>query len=243
MIVGESELGIEIVIYEGAKDLDCLKHLDVSNIKKLYVAMHKPVSLKFLKDFISLKQLTLSGSLKNPAPISDCRTIEYLSIHGSTIDSLDFIAALPLKLLSLEDIKTRIERLVIPNIPTLEDLSLSGVHKVGDLDFLSDFKGLRSLSLSWLKSKRLFDFTKLSELESLYFYRMLHLTDITALATVPALNMLTFIETPKIKMKELTVVSKIKSLQKLNISYINENPNSYKRFIEELGQGDLLSDN
>lgn len=241
MITSSEELGTEVHIYE-PKDLEQLSEINIPETDRLYLHICKPVSLKFLKDFSNLKQLIIRGSLKNPAPIAQCTTVEKLLIGGTTIDSLDFAANLPLKTLGLEDIKTRVDRLIIPNIPTLENLGLAGVHKVGDLDFLSDFTELRKLTLSWLKTKRLFDFSKLSHLECLVIYRMLHLTSIKELATIPALNLLAITETPKLKMQELNVAAHIKSLEKLHISYITENPNSYKRYVQEIGLGHLLQD-
>jgi hypothetical protein len=242
MIVGKTEeLGIEIAI-DGTKDLDCLKELDIAVIDKLFLHMYKPISLKFLKDFPNLKQLLIVGSLKNLEFIAQCSTIEELALQNGTIDSLDFTLNLSLKKLVLENIKTRVDRLEIPNIPTLENLGLSGIHKVGDLDFLSDFIGLRELTLSWLKAKRLFDFSNLRHLECLYMYRMLHLTNIKELSTASALNFLSITETPKLKMQELKVVANMKSLEKLHIPFITENPNSYKRYVQELGYGNLLYD-
>jgi hypothetical protein len=240
-MISSDELGIEIEIYE-SKDLEQLSEINIPEIDKLYLHICKPVSLKFLKEFTNLKQLIIVGSIKNPAPIAQCTTVEKLMIGGTAIDSLDFAAALPLKQLSLENVKTRIDRLVIPNISTLEHLGLTGVHKVGELDFLSDFAGLRELTLSWLKTKRLFDFSKLKHLERLVMYRMLHLTNIKELATAPVLNFLSITETPKLKMQELNVAANIKSLEKLNISYITENPNSYKRYVQEIGLEHLLQE-
>ena len=243
MIVGVTEqLGTEIEICEGAKDLNCLKDLNVSEIEKLFLNIHKPVSLKFLKDFTNLKQLLVAGSIKNPESISQCLSIENLAIQGATIDSLDFATVLPLKQLSLEDVKTRVDKLVIPNIPSLEHLGLAGVHKVGDLDFLGDFTGLRTLTLSWLKTKKLFNFIKLVHLERLVMYRMLHLTSIKELATATALNFLAITETPKLKMQELNVAANMKKLEKLHISYITANPNSYIQYVKEIGLGHLLYD-
>lgn len=241
MITLSKELGTEIHIHE-SKDLKQLSELNIPEIDRLYVHAYKPVSLKFLREFTSLKDLCIRGSIKNPSPIAECRTVERLSIGGTTIDSLDFAETLPLKTLSLEIVKTRVDRLVIPNIPTLEHLGLTGVHKVGDLDFLSDFIGLRTLDLLWLKTKRLFDFSKLLHLERLVMYRMLHLTSIKELATASALNFLAITETPKLKMQELKVAANMKSLEKLHISGITENPNSYKRYVQEIGQGHLLCD-
>ena len=239
MITSSDELGTEIHIYE-PKDLEQVPEINIPETDRLYLHICKPVSLKFLKEFTNLKELMIRGSLKNPAPIAQCTTIEKLSIGGTTIDSLDFATTLPLKTLSLEDVKTRVDRLVIPNIPTLEHLGLTGVHKVGDLDFLSDFTGLRTLMLSWLKTKRLFDFSRLPHLERLEMYRMLHLTSIRELATASALKFLSITETPKLKMQELKVIAAMKSLEKLHIPYITENPNSYKRYVQEIGSGHLL---
>ena len=241
MITPSDELGTEIHIYE-SKDLEQISEINASETDRLYLHICKPVSLKFLKEFTTLKELFIRGSIKNPVPIAQCTTIEKLMIGSTTIDNLDFATALPLKILGFEDVKTRVDRLIIPNIPTLESLGIAGVHKVGDLDFLSDFVGLRELYLSWLKTKKLFDFSKLQRLERLSMYRMLHLTSIKELATAtaPALNFLSIIETPKVKMQELNVMAKIKSLEKLHISFITENPNSYKRYIQEIGLGHLL---
>ena len=55
------------------------------------------------------------------------------------------------------------------------DIAIDGTK---DLDFLSDFIGLRELTLSWLKTKRLFNFFNLQYLERLHMYRTLHLTSI-----------------------------------------------------------------
>ena len=91
--------------------------------------------------------------MKNLELIAQCSTIEELATQNGTIDGLDFTLKFPLEKLVLDNIKTRVDKLVIPNISTLESFGLSGVHKVGDLDFLSNFIGLRELTLSWLKTK------------------------------------------------------------------------------------------
>lgn len=225
-----------------AKDLECLKNIDVQNVEKLNLSIHKPISLKFLKDFKNLKELVVAGSLKNHTPIALCTNLESLGIIGTTIDSLDFICDLSLKWLALEDIKSKVERLEIPNLPTIEYLGLRKVSKIHDLDFLAEFMFLRHLTFGELKSTHLFSFSKLEKLETLHLYKMKHLTNISELETAKNLKELIIMEnTPKLKISELSIVSKIKNLEKLNIDYITENnPNAYKKYIKEIGFEHLL---
>lgn len=172
---------LEIEISNGVKDLNILKDRDLSEIKELMLIFFKLVSLKFLKNFKNLERLTLGGSIKDFSPVSECLTLKELQISGGSLESLDFIKNLSIKTLTIDTFKSKTKELTIPNIKSLEKLNISEVPGIVDLSFLSEFETLQSLTLFHLKSKKLFDFSKLTNLKDLSLISMNHLANLAEL--------------------------------------------------------------
>ena len=181
---------LEIEIFNGVKDLDILKDRDLSEIKELMLIFFKPISLKFLKDFKNLERLTLSGSIKDFSPVSECLTLKELQISGGNLENLDFIENLLIKSLIVDTFKSKTKEMTIPNVKSLERLDISEVPSIIDLIFLSDFETLQSLTLFHLKSKKLFDFSNLSNLQNLSLISMNHLGSLTELKNAKSIEKL-----------------------------------------------------
>ncbi|MFB9077944.1 hypothetical protein ACFFLS_04660 [Flavobacterium procerum] len=184
----KSKLEIEI---NGAKDIAFLKNSNLDDIEDLSLLIYTPVSLRFLKNFKNLKRLLIAGSIKDYSPVSGCTTLETLHISTSgAIDNLDFIKPLSIKTLELECFRTKAKPFIIPNLETIESLSISSVSAIADLSFLSEFTNLEKLFLFEQQSKVLFGFTKLKKLEVLHLTNMFHLKNFQELKTIPQLETL-----------------------------------------------------
>lgn len=181
---------LEIEVVNGAKDLDFLKNIDKSLVEELSLFIFKPISLRFLKDFTGLKNLMISGSVKDFRPLTDCISLKSLYLSGGTIDSLEFLADLSLTSLTLENFRSNVAELHIPELHTLQEIKLSKVAKIADLAFLSSFAKLNRINLFELNSKKLFDFTPLKNLRFLEICNMFHLKDFNALKTLGHLDLL-----------------------------------------------------
>jgi hypothetical protein len=182
---------LEIEVYDGVKDVSFIENIDLDKIEHLLIILHKSISIKFLNKFKNLKELVLGGSIKDYAPVSNCLSLERLCISSrGKIDNLDFIKQLYIKELSLEGIRPGVDNLIIPNVKTIEDISISNVSKMTDLDFLSDFTQLKTLSLFEFKAKKLFDFSKMKNLTKLSIINMFHLINFEELKTIKNLDKL-----------------------------------------------------
>ncbi|MBW1657934.1 Imm26 family immunity protein [Flavobacterium quisquiliarum] len=177
----KSILDIEI---NSAKDIAFLKDINLDEIEDLRLYVFCPIPLRFLKNFKNLNRLLIGGSVKDYSPVSDCTTLEtlYISTSGA-IDNLDFIKPLSIKTLELECFRTKAKPFIIPNLETIESLSISSVSAIVDLSFLSEFANLKKLSLFEQQSKVLFDFTKLKKLQVLHLTNMFHLKNFQELKT------------------------------------------------------------
>ncbi|MGJ1432360.1 hypothetical protein ACR79M_13630 [Sphingobacterium spiritivorum] len=181
---------LEIEISNGVKDLDILKDRDLSEIKDLMLIFFKPISLKFLKNFTNLERLTLSGSIKDFSPVSECLTLRELQISGGSLENLDFIKSLSIKSLTIDTFKSKTKDFTVPNIKSLEKLVISEVPCIVDLTFLSEFESLKSLMLFHLKSKNLFNFSKLTNLKDVSLVSMNYLSGLSALKDAKGLEQL-----------------------------------------------------
>lgn len=171
---------LEIEISNGVKDLDILKDRDLSEIKDLMLIFFKPISLKFLRNFTNLERLTLAGSIKDFSIVSECSTLKELQISGGSLENLDFIKNLSIKSLTIDTFRSK-KNFTIPNVKSLESLTITEVPCIVDLSFLSEFETLQSLTLFHLKSKNLFDFSRLTNLKDLSLISMNHLKSLKEL--------------------------------------------------------------
>ncbi|QQT24641.1 hypothetical protein [Sphingobacterium spiritivorum] len=181
---------LEIEISNGVKDLDILKDRGLSEIKDLMLIFFKPISLKFLKNFTHLERLTLSGSIKDFSPVSECLTLRELQISGGSLENLDFIKSLSIKSLTIDTFKSKTKDFTVPNIKSLEKLVISEVPCIVDLTFLSEFESLKSLMLFHLKSKNLFNFSKLTNLKDVSLVSMNYLSGLSELKDAKGLEQL-----------------------------------------------------
>lgn len=218
---------LEIEVLDGAKDLEILESTDLNKIDDLSLFIFKPVSVRFLKKFKNLKKLMISGSVKDLSPVGDCTSLDTLYLSGP-VDRLDFIQSLSIKTLKLEGIKSKVDILVIPNIGSLENIVISSVSKIVDLSFLADFVDLKTISLFELKSKKLFDFSRLKKLKQISLTNMFHLQSLEELKSIQNLETLDihhFFVNRKmkidIKSELLKVVDDLKNIKKIRLK-INE---------------------
>lgn len=229
---------LEIEISNGTKDLDILKNRDLSEIKELMLIFFKPLSIKFLKDFKNLERLTLAGSIKDFSPVSECSTLKELQISGGSLENLDFIKNLSIKSLTIDIFKSKTKTFIIPNIKSLESLTISEVPCIDNLSFLSEFETLQRLTLFHLKSKILFDFSRLTNLKDLSLISMNHLKNLMELKDAKNLEKLCITDQrfgaskPKINAKAelLKILPNLKDLKSLTLDDKTNLP-SIKTFI------------
>ncbi len=181
---------LEIEMNEGLKDLEILKAIDLDEVEEFNIYFWKPLSLRFLKDFKNLKKLMIVGRVKDFSHVSNCSSLEELYISGGPVNSLDFIKSLSIHTLRLEQIRSDTDSFIIPNLKTLEYIAISTASKIVDLSFLSEFSQIKKLSFYDLKSKNLFDFSKLTNLQTVTLTNMFHLKNFSELSTLQTLNSL-----------------------------------------------------
>ncbi|WP_104383071.1 hypothetical protein [Sphingobacterium sp. HMA12] len=182
------ELTIEI---NSAKDLDFLKDQPIDQIEKLELFFYTNISLKFIEKIRNLRCLSIAGSVKDLSPLANCQSLQLLSISNrGAVNTLDFVQGMELVSLRLEGFTSKIDHLSVPHLPSLRNLEISSVSKMGDLSFLRDFSGLERIALFELNSKKLFDFAKLDQLSELRLTNMFQLKDLAELKTIPKLKTL-----------------------------------------------------
>ncbi|MBC9929975.1 hypothetical protein [Chitinophaga qingshengii] len=174
-----------------AKDIDVLKTHPIDEIDRLNLYIYSSISLKFLQQLKHLKSLMVSGAVKDLSPISQCTSLEELTIScKGAINTLDFIRDLSLVSLRLEGFTSKIDNLTVPYLPSLKNIEISAVSKINDLAFLGGFSNIERIVLFELNSTALFDFSALNRLKELRLTNMFHLKDLSELVTIKQLDKL-----------------------------------------------------
>ncbi|WP_286859687.1 MULTISPECIES: hypothetical protein [Sphingobacterium] len=225
------ELAIEI---NSAKDLDILKEQPIEQIEKLELFFYTSISLKFIEKITNLQHLSIAGSIKDLSPLANCKSLKqmFISTKGA-VNTLDFVEELELESLRLEGFTSKSDHLTIPHLPSLRNLEISSVSKMGDLSFLRDFSGLERIALFELNSKKLIDFAKLDQLVELRLTNMFQLKDLADLKTIPKLNTLyihEFFINKKIKIDRKNELLKIVAdLKQIDEIVLTINGESFRR--------------
>lgn len=225
------ELAIEI---NSAKDLDVLNDQPIDQIEKLELFFYTNISLKFIEKIRNLRSVLIAGSVKDLSPLANCKSLKqlFISTRGA-VNTLDFVQELELESLRLESFTSKSDHLIIPHLPSLQNLEISSVSKMGDLSFLHDFSGLKRIALFELNSKKLVDFAKFDQLGELRLTNMFQLKDLAELKTIPKLNTLyihEFFINKKIKIDRKNELLKIiADLEQIDEIILTINGESYRR--------------
>ena len=181
-----------------------------------------------------MRSVLIAGSVKDLSPLANCKSLKqlFISMKG-TVNTLDFVQGMGLESLRLESFTSKSDHLVIPHLPSLQNLEISSVSKMGDLSFLHDFSGLKRIALFELNSKKLVDFAKLDQLGELRLTNMFHLKDLADLKTITKLNALyihEFFINKKIKIDRKNELLKIiADLKQIDEIILTINGESYRR--------------
>ncbi|MGE8241755.1 MAG: hypothetical protein ACN6PD_03525, partial [Sphingobacterium sp.] len=178
----------------------------------------------------NLRSVLIAGSVKDLSPLANCKSLKqlFISMKGA-VNTLDFVQGMGLESLRLESFTSKSDHLVIPHLPSLQNLEISSVSKMGDLSFLHDFSGLKRIALFELNSKKLVDFAKLDQLGELRLTNMFQLKDLTDLKTITKLNALyihEFFINKKIKNELLKIIADLKQIDEIILTINGE---SYRR--------------
>jgi hypothetical protein len=181
-------------MWDRLSSLDGLRHLP-ADLDALGIGTTKrPMSLAGLARFGRLRWLAVEGRHRDVEVIGGLHTLESLMLRSVPLEdlallrSLDKLTSLDLKLGGTTDLR------LLPRVGRLERLEIWQVRGLSDVSPIGEVRTLRSLFLQALPRVRTLPaFEALTALRDVTLHTMKGVTDLTPLATAPALETLSLI--------------------------------------------------
>jgi hypothetical protein len=181
-------------MWDRLASLDGLRHLP-AELEQLGIGQTKrPMSLAGLARFSRLRWLAIEGRHHDLATIAGLTSLETLHLRSVPLDdlslltSLDRLISLDLKLGGTADLG------LLPRVGHLERLEIWRIRGLADVSAIGDVTTLRWLFLEALPQVRVLpDLARLGELRTVTLHTMRGVTDLTPLASAPALESMSLI--------------------------------------------------
>ena len=207
----------------GIHNLDSFAFLDAINprINALWLAQtkSKKPGLSHLSRFKNLQSLCLAGQQKKIETVSQLTSLEKLTLISITLESLDLVRTLPLLNsfdLSLGGTK---DLSALTSMTTLKNLELWKILGLDNIEVLSSLIGLETILLQSLtRVASLPSLEKLVNLRKIVLDDMKGLTDISALATAPALSELSHFSS-RLPIEEYLLLLRKGTLKTANVGF------------------------
>jgi internalin A len=213
---------VQLYVYgRASRDLDFLRYF--STLRRLQVALYelqdvagfshvagsleslnfgqtkKTFSLRFLATMPRLSDLFLVHHKKDLDVLGSQTSLTSLGLSGITLPDLSLL--LPMSALRELSIflggTTNLA--LLPELRSLESLSLMRISRLSDLAVLADLVGLRKLRLDWMRNvTSLPSLARLERLDDVTLDTMKGLTDLAPVAAAPALRRLTVSALPQL---------------------------------------------
>lgn len=181
-------------MWDRLPSLDGLRHLPAELDALGIGSTKRPMSLAGLARFGRLRWLAVEGRHRDLEVISGLRTLESLMLRSvpladlALLTPLDKLKSLDLKLGGTSDLR------LLPRVGRLEQLEIWQVRGLSDVAPIGEVRTLQKLFLQSLPQvRRLPAFEELTTLRDVTLHAMKGVTDLTPLATAPALESLSLI--------------------------------------------------
>ena len=204
--------------YESLDEIKTMRHLtslEIYNVNK------KALDTGFLEGLDALRDLSVTGKVKNIEAVGKCKNLEKLYL-STTIENYAF--AQP-----LDNIKTIfIDNCIAPgdftllNKQTLEKLSLTQIRGLENIDAIKNFPSLKRLKLSASKIKTLPKMNSLLNLRELDLRGMKIWDNPEVIKTIPLLEKLTLEEiNTKLDAERFYFLTEMETLSEINFRFMD----------------------
>lgn len=224
----------------GIEDLACLENLNElsvgiynlesfdflnlvpAQIKSLSLAATKSKKprLDLLARFHSLTKLSLEGQQQSIDVLSQLVTLEDITLRSISTKNIAYLSGLPrlwsldIKLGGIEDLSS------IAGKQSIKYLELWQIRALADIDFVSSLTCLQFLFLQSLRNvRKIPDLSRLSKLRRLYLENMKGLSDVSAIASAPALEEFIHVSALNVAPEKYIGLLQMPTLKSLHIGF------------------------
>jgi len=234
---------IEKLSLFGYKSLSQLKDMSHLSFLEIYNVNVKALDIDFFEELNNLIDLRLTARVKNLEAIGKCVNLEKLYL-STTINNYNFMQALNKIKIVFIDYCGASNDFGLLNKPTLEELSLTSIKNLENIETVKDFAGLKNLKLSASKIKRLPEMNKMVNLRELELHSMKIWENPEILKTIPSLEKIELEEiNTKLNAEQFYFLAEMKTLKEIDFRFIDFNKKRIdklnKHFIEK-GKGNLI---
>ncbi len=219
----------EVDVYE-LDNIDGLRYLP-DNLKVLALgATRRRLSLQPISRFGSLRRLFLEGHTKDVDVVARLTTLADLTLRSVTLPNLELIQ--PLRQLQALDLKLGGTKNLdlLPTIGRIQYLELWQVRGLDDISAVAELADLEYLFLQSLRRvERLPDFSGSLALKRVWLENMKGLSDLTHLATAPALEHLALVDMPHLAAEALRPLLDCPALRSVRIGLGSDKKNRRAR--------------
>lgn len=204
---------------------DALERLaELPDLHRLSLA-HRRRLPPVLSQLTSLRELHLTGPVKDLEPLAGLTQLDHLKLRSVTADLAPLVAMTQLRALEIR-LGGMTDLSAIPRIGAITYLELWLVRGLADLTFLADMHHLQHLFLQALKNvQALPDLSRCAALERVWLETMKGLVDVSALATAPALRELDLVDCGHLRPEDLLPLKASRSLRQLGVGMGSDRKN------------------
>lgn len=192
----------------------------------------------------NLYELQLTGKVKNIEAIGKCKNLEKLYL-STTINNYKFMQPLDKIKIIFIDYCTASNDFTLLNKQTLEELSITTINKLENVNAIKYFSALKKLRLSASKIVKLPKMNKLENLRELKLELMKAWENPEIIKTLPSLEKLKLEEiNTKLNAERFYFLTEMKTLKEIDFRFMDFNKNRIdklnKWFIENGKENILL---
>jgi hypothetical protein len=223
--------------------LDEIKNINHLTFLEIYNSNKKALDISFLEKLNNLHELRLTGKVGNIEMIGKCKNIEKLYL-STTINNYKFMQLLDgIKIIYIDHCIASNDFTLL-NKQTLEELSITAINKLENIDTIKHFSTLKKLTLSASKIKKLPEMNKLANLRELRLELMKAWENPEIIKTIPSLEKLKLEEiNTKLNAEQFYFLTEIKTLKEIDIRFIDFNKkrmDKLHKWFKENGKENML---
>lgn len=199
----------------------------------------KKPDLQPLARFKSLRKISIEGHSKNIEVLGELKKLEDVTLRSVTTPSVEFLAHLP-RLWSLDIKLGGTNNLsALKDNSTLKYLELWHVSGLKDISVVSTLRSLQFLFLQALGNIRAIpDLSRLKHLRRVYLEELRGLTDVSGLATAPALEEFSHVAAKRQVPTDYLTVLKSTTLKRAGVGFGSLGKNrEFEKLRDEAGVG------
>lgn len=199
------------------ENMSQLVFLEICNVNK------NALDIGFLEELNNLCELRLAAKIKNLEMIGKCKNLEKLYL-STNMDNYNFIRPLNKIKAIFIDHCTASNNFTLLNKPTLEELSITSISKLEDIETIKDFTTIKKLKLLAPKIKKLPEMNKLINLRELNLELMKVWENPEIIKIIPALEKIKLDEiNTKLEAERFYFLVEMETLKEIDFRFIDFN--------------------